>query len=213
MARTLVADHTGRLTRQRILQAALELFAERGYAGTSIALIAKRVGLSQPGVLHHFSDKRSLLIAVLEERDRVDADGRTGNRYEGLTIRQALDFMVDTVEHNLDKRDAIRLSHVSGLTAGADAEAAAEWSRARLARMRSDIIELGVRAREDGSISEDADIDGLASLVIATFLGLEQQWLLDPEFDMVTGMRTFTRLLATELGLGPAESDKSTTPH
>ncbi|MEC3916796.1 helix-turn-helix domain-containing protein [Nocardia sp. CDC160] len=205
MARTLVADQSGRLARERILQAALELFSERSYGGTSLAAIAKRVGLSQPGLLHHFSDKRSLLIAVLEERDRQDGQADEHGLYDGLTIAQTLEQMVRSTERNLGNRDAIRLAHVCGLASGEGAEAASEWSRRRLARMRAQILERGTAAQETGEIADTVDVENLASVIIAAFLGLEHQWLLDENFDMVGGMRAFTRMLAGELGVpGPA---------
>lgn len=57
-------------TRQRILDAALKMFAERGYDGTSIAELERAAGLS-PGsgaLYRHFSSKRELLDAALGER-------------------------------------------------------------------------------------------------------------------------------------------------
>lgn len=57
-------------TRKRILDSALELFAERGYEGTSIAEIERAAGLS-PGsgaLYRHFASKRELLDAALRER-------------------------------------------------------------------------------------------------------------------------------------------------
>ena len=39
--------------REEILRAALDVFAERGYRGASLALVAERVGLTQQGLLHY----------------------------------------------------------------------------------------------------------------------------------------------------------------
>lgn len=56
--------------RERIIGAATEVFSEQGYTASSVAEIAKRVGLTAPGVLHHFSGgKAELLREVLETRD------------------------------------------------------------------------------------------------------------------------------------------------
>jgi AcrR family transcriptional regulator len=57
-------DATG--TRQRILAIALELFSEHGYAGTSIADIAGRLGTSKAALYYHFSSKSELIEALLE---------------------------------------------------------------------------------------------------------------------------------------------------
>ena len=52
--------------RTRALAAATRLFAERGFDGTSIQLIADAVGVSKPAVLHHFPSKEDLRRAVLD---------------------------------------------------------------------------------------------------------------------------------------------------
>lgn len=55
--------------RRDIVAAAAELFAEDGYKNSSVRELARRLGLTQAGVLHHFSDKEELLVEVLDLRD------------------------------------------------------------------------------------------------------------------------------------------------
>ncbi|GAA3216289.1 TetR/AcrR family transcriptional regulator [Nonomuraea helvata] len=52
-------------TRSRILAAARQLFAERGYAGTSLADIAAAVGLTKTAVAYHFHPKDRLAYELL----------------------------------------------------------------------------------------------------------------------------------------------------
>lgn len=52
-------------TRRRILDAARALFAEHGYSATSVRLIARTLGLSDPAVYYHFPTKRDLYKALL----------------------------------------------------------------------------------------------------------------------------------------------------
>ena len=59
--------------RVRILNEAVVLFGEHGYAGTSLADIANAADISKAGLLHHFSSKDELFAKVLERRDREDA--------------------------------------------------------------------------------------------------------------------------------------------
>lgn len=56
--------------REAILDSASALFAERGYHGASLRDISRRVGISHPGMLHHFPSKEVLLGAVI---DRLEA--------------------------------------------------------------------------------------------------------------------------------------------
>ena len=61
--------HTGRRgerTADRILDAAEAVFAERGFAGTSLRDVAERVGVRAPSLYNHFDSKESLYAAVLE---------------------------------------------------------------------------------------------------------------------------------------------------
>jgi AcrR family transcriptional regulator len=54
-----------RETRQRILDIALELFAERGFAGTSVADIAGRLGTSKAALYYHFRSKAEIAEALI----------------------------------------------------------------------------------------------------------------------------------------------------
>ncbi len=77
--------------RAEIVRAALDVIAERGYRGASLAAVAERVGLTQQGLLHHFPTKEALLVAVLEERDHWDA-------LPGRRLR--MDLLTALVEYN-----------------------------------------------------------------------------------------------------------------
>jgi AcrR family transcriptional regulator len=48
-------------TRQEILDAALDLFAENGFFGTSMREIAKKVGVRESALYHHFPSKAAML--------------------------------------------------------------------------------------------------------------------------------------------------------
>lgn len=56
----------GELSRGRILDAATEIAAERGYEGTSIALVSAKCGLPASSIYWHFKDKDDLIAAVIE---------------------------------------------------------------------------------------------------------------------------------------------------
>jgi AcrR family transcriptional regulator len=60
-----VRDRRG--TRRAILAVARELFAAHGYAGTSVADIADRIGMSKAALYYHFRSKAEILRALLEE--------------------------------------------------------------------------------------------------------------------------------------------------
>lgn len=55
-------------TRERILEAAVEVFARRGFHGARVADIAEQAGIAYGLVYHHFKNKDEILAAVFTER-------------------------------------------------------------------------------------------------------------------------------------------------
>lgn len=70
-----------RNTKERILQVAEELFAQKGFAATSVSEIAAQVGISSPGIYKHYSNKLEiyeevcgrLMAPLAEATDKLDA--------------------------------------------------------------------------------------------------------------------------------------------
>jgi AcrR family transcriptional regulator len=60
----------GVATRARILQAAAEAFAERGYKETTVSELIARSGLAKGAFYFYFASKEQLAVAVLEEKQR-----------------------------------------------------------------------------------------------------------------------------------------------
>jgi AcrR family transcriptional regulator len=56
----------GEESRERILAAASEIAGERGYNGTSIALVSERSGLPASSIYWHYQDKDTLIAAAIE---------------------------------------------------------------------------------------------------------------------------------------------------
>jgi AcrR family transcriptional regulator len=52
-------------TRQRILDIAVDLFIEQGYAGTSVRDISERLGMTKGSLYYHFASKEDVLVALL----------------------------------------------------------------------------------------------------------------------------------------------------
>ena len=56
-----------RTRRQRLLDAALEVFSQRGYSDTAIDEVARISDTSKGGVYFHFPSKQALFLALLDE--------------------------------------------------------------------------------------------------------------------------------------------------
>jgi len=98
----------GELSRERILDAATEIAAERGYEGTSIALVSKKCGLPASSIYWHFKDKDDLIAAVIERSFaswlaawQFPEEGDAPDRMKGMAVQIAKAL--------LDSPDFIRL--------------------------------------------------------------------------------------------------------
>ena len=56
-------------TKEKILDAALTLFAENGYNGTSVEQITKAVGIKAPSLYKHFKGKEDILNALIDSAE------------------------------------------------------------------------------------------------------------------------------------------------
>ncbi len=79
-------------TGDRILDAAILLFSERGYEGTSIKQIAQAVGLTESAIYRHFKGKEDLLaeIIALTERAVTQPISETGKGAGGASVFRGL---------------------------------------------------------------------------------------------------------------------------
>ncbi|QIS20490.1 TetR/AcrR family transcriptional regulator [Nocardia terpenica] len=169
----------GDARKERILDVALKTFADNGFRGASIAEIAERCGLSQPGLLHHFPTKAALLAAVLAHRDGVDRD-RLGFDEE-LRGPAALHRLVRLVEYNVHVPGLVRLfTVVSGEAVTAD-HPAHDWATNRYRTLQEWLGAALAAGIADGTVRPDTDATAVARQVFAMMDGLQLQWLLEPE--------------------------------
>ncbi|MCA9935472.1 MAG: TetR/AcrR family transcriptional regulator [Ardenticatenaceae bacterium] len=78
-------------TRTRIMQAATQLFAETGYAGTTTRAIAELAGFNELTLFRHFGSKENLVKAIVDEFGGLaiaeDLESRlSGNYIQDLTL-------------------------------------------------------------------------------------------------------------------------------
>ncbi len=64
-AKTDRRHQQGEESRQRILDAVIAIAAERGYEGTTVALVSERSGLPVSSIYWHFANKDALIAAVI----------------------------------------------------------------------------------------------------------------------------------------------------
>ncbi|MDX6744802.1 TetR/AcrR family transcriptional regulator [Actinocorallia sp. A-T 12471] len=178
--------------REEILLAALDVFAERGYTGASIAAVADRVGLSQQGVLHYFPSKDRLLAEVLRLRDERGLDVIALPGEQG---RITLDTVASIVEWNTERRGIVQSFTVLSAESVLEGHPAAEFFRERYGSARAWMAEV-IRAELGDALPGGVTPEQAAPLLFAAMDGLQLQWLLAPdEIDMPALFRAFLALL------------------
>lgn len=175
--------------RAEIVRAALEVIAERGYRGASLAAVAERVGLTQQGLLHHFPTKDALLVAVLKERDQWDAVPDTQWR---------VDLLASLVEYNAMRPGIIQTFSALLGESVTEGHPAREYFTERYVRVRAGMAAV-LRAEYGERLPSGLTPERIAPLLVAVLDGLQYQWLLDPEsVDMPGAFRDFLALLGED---------------
>ena len=98
MARPPNAD--GQRTRQAILDAALDLFAEKGYFGTSLRDVAATVGVRESALYNYFTGKAALFDALLDAHQTIKRE-RLAPLAEG-PIKDGRTLLVQLAQSTLD---------------------------------------------------------------------------------------------------------------
>ena len=87
-------------TRERILDAALDLFTEQGYDGTSLREIAEKLGVTKAALYYHFESKEDILLALHMRLHEFGKDALTRMEEEPVTLElwaEMLEAIVDQV--------------------------------------------------------------------------------------------------------------------
>ena len=193
-------------TRERIIDAAMAVFANRGYNNSSLLEIADQADMTHAGVLHHFGSKDNLLTAVLAHRD--DADVAELHDHKLPIGADMLEHLVHTARANAKRPGIVQAYAVLSVESVTENHPAQNFFRNRLSGLR---VIIGDALRE--VVPDDVpqqQIDQAASLIIATMDGLQVQWLLDPGvIDMAAGVETAITAVVAQLKAGGPSRDTS----
>src|SRR5262245_37401215 len=94
-------DGRSQATRQRLLEAALEVFAREGFRGATIERICRRAGANIAAAHYHFGDKRRLYAAVFAHAERQARARRPDESRDERTAAGRLRALVASFLHRL----------------------------------------------------------------------------------------------------------------
>lgn len=175
--------------RTDILDAAATLFAASGYRGTTIAAVARRVGMTDAGVLHHFKSKEALVLGVLHRYGRAVDEGIESAGLRGIDLLRAVRDWGVAMEERPDISAlliALTTEHLTG--DGPTRRALQEAYRHGLDRY----IAAFATAAAEGDLRSDLDPVHEASALVAHLDGIRLQWFLaDGGFSMAESVRRY----------------------
>jgi AcrR family transcriptional regulator len=167
-----------RRKRREILDAAIDIFGDKGYANGTLADIAERVQLTHAGVLHHFGSKQKLLLEMLTYRDQTDvADLVEEHIPDGPELFLHL---VRTALANSRRAGIVQVYTVLSAEAVTDDHPARPFFANRNSTLREEVSDAFRVLCEQEGVTEPETIDAASASILAVMDGLQLQWLLHP---------------------------------
>jgi len=191
------ATRHGDSRRDELVHAASELFADRGYRDTSIAQVAERVGVTQQALLYYFGSKAGLLDAVIDDRDGAAVE--FAEQLAAVGGAEALRRLPGAARRNVADPYLARLFAVLVAENLSPESIAHEHFVQRYRHLREIVAGLIADGQRDGVFAADPEPQLLATEILATIDGLNTQWLLDPEVDLVAASEQWAAGLAERL--------------
>ena len=168
---TVGEDQAPATTRDRILAAAAEVFAERGYEGAAVSDIARRAGFTTGAIYGRFRDKAELLLevvrGVLESQQEAAVLAAAGGD-NGVSSRFA-ELVGEFVDTDREASRALVLeAHVAARRDETVGALLRTFQSERLAALRDLVAEAQTR----GEVAAELDPTTVATLFLAIPLGI-----------------------------------------
>lgn len=193
----------GERTRRAIVDAALDVFAVRGFRAGALGEIAERVGLSPAGILYHFGSKEALLVAVIAERDRRAGDliaGLSGAGAGASDDDRGLDALHELlrIAELCEREPGLAALHtvlqVENIEPGAPAH---DYFHGRSRFVRSAIEDFLTDCQRRGEVAPTIDCAAKSREIIAFLEGAAVLWLVDRSVSLVDLYRNYIATFIT----------------
>ena len=170
-------------TKQRILEKALELFAERGYASVSVGEIAEAVGIRAPSLYNHFPSKQAIFDAIVEstaaqyeaDTDKLDIHVQNAKRdipiFTEITAQALYEKVYQIFRYSLHNDTIRRFRRMMTIEQFRSPELAALYSRRYVERILEYHAGIFRALIASGEIAAE-NPDALAMLYVAPVLTL-----------------------------------------
>jgi AcrR family transcriptional regulator len=162
--------------RAELLQAALSVIAEEGYAGASLRRVAERAGCTTGTVTYYFANKEAMMAAVIESRfDVFDTILEVQDRAD---IRAGFRLWLDLMG---DEESGERLGALQLLAHARHEPALAAIYQRRYGRYRDALTNILARQQREGRVRADIPADVLSDQLCAMGDGWMMLLPIEPE--------------------------------
>lgn len=151
----------GEATRAKLVRAARELFAKRGYAQVGTSEVVRRAGVTRGALQHHFPRKKDLFRAVYEQAEQDIVDAIVA---ELSAKDDPLELLTGGIRLYLDACTDPGLRQI-GLVDGPAVLGWEEW-REIGARSALGLVSLSLQTGIDAGVLRRADVESLAHLIL-----------------------------------------------
>lgn len=168
----------GLARRDKILDVTVEMIAEVGYHGLSMRDVARRVGISHPGVIYHFPNKEALLMAVI---DRYET--KANFDVEGMGKLSPFDVFrsfLDLIDELRESPTIVEMECMLSVEASTEVHPAHDHFSARFEGLQKVLTTAFEQLDEEGLLTTDVEPRDLAFSMLAQWYGLQIQWLYNP---------------------------------
>jgi len=134
-------------TKQRIFDASIKTFAQKGFAGARMDEIARQAKVNKATIYYHIGDKRTLYAQILKEIFSGVADRLTQNDNADLPAEERLRQFVRALAHLIDQNTDLAAIMLREQASGAkDFPEMAALDLSRIISLITDILDDGVKA-------------------------------------------------------------------
>ena len=195
----------GAASRERLLDAAIELIAERGYSASSVEALCRRAGVAKTALYWHFGSKEGLLAAAMEKVANAWIEEIQKSVYLARDPAQRLERAFEGLRRMVEARPQILRLLLA--VANERAEVAPE-TRQRLRAVFQRAEAALVQGIEDAVGRTLPDLDLVAHTTIGLVQAASLRLVLDPEETDLDRLfadlqRTFVLLVADRLSRAP----------
>jgi AcrR family transcriptional regulator len=190
-----------RETADRIVEAASELFVERGIVATTISEICERADVARQTFFNHFATKQDLTREIAVRGREFFAEMLGTALREGADTGERLRLLFAAVHGAAIESGPMHLEVVAEVLR-VELEVSDEASIADVSRQVERLLRKG---RGEGTVSRQHALEDQVGLILGAVQYLLFEWTHRPDFPIAERSARMARLLADALAPGPAE--------